>query len=310
MTKITKLQGPGIAFLLVAFTIWGLAPLYWKQLSMVPAFDIILFRVIWSLVCISPFFIWIRLSSSKSVSIARLFNLRLLPWMFLPALLLGANWLIYVWAVNNQHILESSLGYYINPLVSVLLGAVFLKEKLSRFQKIAVFLAAFGVIFYMVAVKVPPWIALSLAFLFGFYGLLRKTSPLGAVDGFWVEMILLAILAMPLIVYRKTFSPVSTGWDINVYLLLAGTGPLTALPMVTFTLGARRVPLHTVGFMQYIAPSSTFLIGLFYYREPFPWPLMVTFCLIWSALIIFSWDLVKNSYTKQRAAAIDKRRLP
>jgi len=306
MSEPTSRHGyAGILFLLTAFIIWGVAPVYWKQLETVPALDIILFRVIWSLMSILPFFLWGVLKTRTPFFgvIRSKFGLR----MLLPAVLLGANWLIYVWADNNDHIIEASLGYYINPLVNVLLGHVFLKEKLTRLQKAAVTVAATGVLFYIVVAHVPLWIALSLAFTFGFYGLLRKTSPLGSLDGLLFEMVLLSMLALPMIFHRGTISGASSGWNLKIYILLAGTGPLTALPLVTFTMGARRVPLHTVGFMQYLAPSCSFLIGLFYYHEPFPWPLMVTFCFIWGALVIFSWDLAGSSRSGYNRATIDKK---
>ncbi len=288
----------GIMLLLAAFIVWGIAPVYWKQLETVPALDIILFRVIWSLVSIIPFFLWglLRTRASFFKIVRSGIGLR----MFLPAVLLAANWFIYVWAVNNGHIIEASLGYYINPLVNVLLGYLFLKEKLTTFQKAAVMVAGAGVLFYILAAQVPLWIALWLAFTFGFYGLLRKTSPLGSVDGLLFEMVLLSMLALPMILQRGIISGASGRWDFKIYLLLAGTGPLTVLPLVTFTMGARRVPLHTVGFMQYLAPSCSFLIGLFYYHEPFPWPLMATFGFIWIALIIFSWDLAVLSRAGRR----------
>ncbi len=288
----------GIMLLLTAFTVWGVAPVYWKQLEAVPALDIILFRVVWSLVSIIPFFLWGLLKTRASFF--HVIRSRIGLRMFMPAVLLAANWLIYVWAVNNGHILEASLGYYINPLVNVLLGHLFLKEKLTPFQKAAVAIAAAGVLFYILVARVPLWIALSVAFTFGFYGMLRKTSPLGSVDGLLFEMVLLSMLALPLIIHRNTISGAASGWNLKIYLLLAGTGPLTALPLVTFTMGARRVPLHTVGFMQYLAPSCSFLIGLFYYHEPFPWPLMVTFGFIWTALMIFSWDLAGFAHSRHK----------
>jgi chloramphenicol-sensitive protein RarD len=206
-------------------------------------------------------------------------------------MLLGFNWFIYIWAVNNEHILQASLGYFINPLVNVLLGMVFLRERLRPLQMVSLALAGIGVIYLTVQYGEFPWIALSLGFSFGFYGLIHKVAPVSSLVGLSVEMLLLSVPALAYIVFLDIEG---TGAlfhiSIKIDLFLIGTAFVTAFPLLLFTLGARRLNLSTLGFLQYLAPSCMFLLGVFLFNEPLSSAQILTFVMIWTALCIYSTD--------------------
>ena len=205
----------------------------------------------------------------------------------------GFNWFLFIWAINSNHILQTSLGYYINPLVNILLGMVFLGERLSWMQWIAVALAALAVGLLTLRYGHFPWVSLALAFSFAFYGLIRKIAPVGALVGLTVETLLLSVPAIGYLVYIDTLGQGSfLRAGISTDLLLIGAALVTALPLVLFTLGARRLHLSTMGFLQYIAPSCTFLLAILVYAEPLVQGQLLTFVLIWTALILYSADSV------------------
>jgi chloramphenicol-sensitive protein RarD len=218
-------------------------------------------------------------------------NRRTFLILFPTTILLGFNWLIYIWAVNNEHILQASLGYFINPLVNVLLGMAFLKERLRPLQTVSLVLAGIGVLYLTFHYGEFPWIALSLAFAFGLYGLIRKVAPVSSLIGLSMEMLFLSVPALAYIVFIDSKG---TGAlfhiSIKIDLFLMGTAFLTAFPLLLFTLGARRLNLSTVGFLQYIAPSCMFLLGVFLYNEPLSSAQILPFIFIWTALLIYSTD--------------------
>jgi chloramphenicol-sensitive protein RarD len=280
----------GLIYAGSAFLIWGLSPVYWKALDTVPALEITMHRVIWSfffLMCL------ILLQRRWSEFTGVLKNGRVLLTLLSTAILVSANWLLYIWAVNNNYMLQASLGYYINPLVNVVLGLLFLRERLRRPQILAVVLAAGSVLYLTIAYGEFPWIALTLALSFGLYGLIRKVAPVGALVGLAVETMLLAPPAVLYLIYLN-----SQGVDtilrvsLKLDLLLIGCAPLTAAPLLFFTLGAKRLYLSTLGLMQYIGPSGMFLLAVFYYNEPFSTTQVWTFAMIWAALVIYSTDSV------------------
>jgi chloramphenicol-sensitive protein RarD len=280
----------GILASAAAFLIWGLSPAYWKCLRHVPATEIILHRIVWSFLLMMPLLALQHRWGEFTGALRRPATLGLLT---ASALLVGGNWFIYIWAVNNDHILQASLGYYINPLVNVFLGMVFLKERLRRAQVLALGLAIAGVIYLTVSYGIFPWVALSLALSFGFYGLIRKVAPVASLPGLAVETLVLSIPAGLLLLNLHhsgggAFMQVGPGTD----LLLAGTAPLTAVPLLLFTLGARKIPLTTLGFIQYLGPTGMFLLGVWVYGEPFSQVQAITFLLIWIALAIFTADIV------------------
>ena len=280
----------GLLYAGSAFLIWGLIPIYWKALGVVPALEITMHRVVWSFLFIMGL---ILLQRRRHEFAEVLKNGLMLLTLLSSAILVSANWLLYIWAVNNNYLLQASLGYYINPLVNVVLGLLFLQERLRKPQIMAVLLAAGGVLYLTVSYGEFPWIALALALSFGFYGLIRKVAPVGALVGLAVETMLLSPPAVIYLVYLNSqgadaFLRVSLKLD----LLLVGCGPLTAAPLLFFTLGAKRLHLSTLGLMQYIGPSGMFLLAVFYYNEPFSTTMVWTFAMIWAALAIYSTDSV------------------
>ena len=282
----------GVVYAGLAFLIWGLSPAYWKALGAVGALEIIAHRVIWSFAFLLPM---VFLMKQRHEFAAALKNRRTFLVLACTAVLIGANWLLYVWAVNNNQLLQGSLGYYINPLVNVVLGMVFLKERLRRPQIAAVLLAAAGVVYLTVSYGVFPWISLTLAMLFGCYGLIRKVASVGSLVGLAVETMLLSLAALPYLFYLAAGN---AGFlfrvGIKMDLLLMGTSLVTAVPLLLFTLSARRINLSTVGLMQYIAPSGMFLLAVLAYHEPFARAQVWTFLMIWIALAIYSTDSIIN----------------
>jgi chloramphenicol-sensitive protein RarD len=263
----------------------------------VPPLEIIAHRVAWSF-----FFLFslIILQRQWNQFVVILQNPRMLLILLSTSILVGANWLLYVWAVNNNHLLQASLGYYINPLVNVVLGMVFLKERLRRPQILAVLLATSGVLYLTIQYGQFPWIAICLAMSFGLYGLIRKVAPVSPLVGLTVETLLLSLPAIGYLLYLD-FQGTGTIFRVSLKfdLLLIGCAPLTAVPLLFFTAGAKRLYLSTVGLMQYIGPSGMFLLAVFYYHEPFSTAQIWTFVMIWTALVIYSTDSVMY-YRRER----------
>jgi chloramphenicol-sensitive protein RarD len=280
----------GILASAAAFLIWGLSPAYWKCLLEVPAAEIMLHRCVWSFLLMMPLLVVLRRWGEFTAALTSPPTLGLLT---ASALLVSGNWLLYIWAVNNNHVLQASLGYYINPLINVLLGMVFLKERLRRAQVLALGLAATGVLYLTVSYGVFPWVALGLALSFGFYGLIRKVAPVASLPGLAVETLVLSVPAgILLLKFHQTGAGAFMQIGLGTDLLLAGTAPLTAVPLLLFTIGARKITLTTLGFIQYIGPTGMFLLGVWVYAEPFSRAQAITFILIWSALAVFTADMV------------------
>ena len=281
----------GVIYAVAAFLIWGISPIYWKALRSVPAIEIILHRIVWSFFLLVPLIILMR---RWQEFVAVLKNPRTLLILLFTGLIVGGNWLLYIWAVNNDHLLQASLGYYINPLVNVVLGMVFLKERLRTPQIVAVALATAGVLYLTIYFGVFPWIALTLAISFGFYGLIRKVAPVSSVVGLTVETLWLSIPALVYLVYLDRLGQGAIfRVSFKLDLMLMGCAVVTAFPLLFFTLGARRLYLSTLGLLQYIAPSCMFILAVFFYDEPFASAQVVTFILIWIALAIYSTDSVR-----------------
>jgi chloramphenicol-sensitive protein RarD len=282
----------GILAGILAYTLWGLLPGYWKAIQEVPPLEILCHRTIWSLV-----FVLLILAVRKQwtwVGQVRA-SPRTLLISLASACLLSLNWFTYIWAVNSGHVVDSSLGYFIAPLVNVLLGVLFLRERLRGWQKVAIGLATVGVVSLTVGYGAFPWIALTLALSFGLYGLLRKVSPLGSVEGLALETAVLSIPAVAYLAYQEATGNASFGHiGTTTTLLLAGTGVVTALPLLLFAYAARQVTLATVGIMQYISPTCQFFLGVFVYGEPFTPTRLLGFAPIWLALVIYSMDGMKE----------------
>ncbi|WDI32449.1 EamA family transporter RarD [Hyphococcus flavus] len=279
----------GLIFATLAYVLWGVMPVYLKALSDVSALEVLAHRIFWSV----PFgAIIISLRNQWAEVFAALTDRRVLVMLALSALAIALNWLIYVWSVLNERVLEASLGYYINPLMYVATGVFIMGEKLRRMQIISVALATAGVLTLTFGAGVFPFVSLALALLFTAYGYIRKTTNVGAMPGLFVEVLLLAPVALIYAIWLMSAGKaafLSGSLSTDGLLLLAG--PFTVIPLVCFALGARRLKLSTIGFLQYIAPTMQFFFGL-YYGEPFTLYHGVCFGLIWLALAIFSVDAV------------------
>ena len=292
-------SGPLAAAL--SYVLWGLFPLYIKQLQAVPALEIVLHRSAWSLVFVFGLLALLRRAAWLA---AVLRQPRTLAIFGLSALLLAANWLLYVWAVNAGRVLDASLGYFITPLVNVVLGFAVLHERPRRLQWLAVALAAAGVLWLAVGAGHWPWVSITLALSFGLYGLLRKTAPLGAIEGLALETLMLAPLAVGGLLWLQLSGHSAFGqgdWRLDLWLLAAG--PFTAIPLLLFASGARRVSMATLGLLQYLGPSIQFLLGVFVYHEPFSESRGLGFLLIWAALAVYSAESWRGLRRSRLAAA-------
>ena len=282
----------GVAFGGAAFLIWGISPLYWKALGSVPAVEIVLHRIVWSFLFLIPL---VLIRKKWPAFTATLKNRRVMLTLLASALLVSCNWLIYIWAINAGHLLQASLGYYINPLVNVFLGMVFLKERLRRPQAFAVLLAALGVLYLTFFLGQFPWIALSLAFSFGLYGLIHKTMSVGSLVGLTIETLMLALPALIILVYLgQQALGVFSNQGVGIDLMLMASSVLTAVPLLFFSFGTRRLQLSTVGILQYIGPSCMFFMAVFLFDEPFFKAQVICFLMIWTALAIYSTDSVRH----------------
>jgi len=276
----------GTWFVLGAFVFWGLLPIYWKALAAIPPMEILAHRIFWAFI-FAVFLLWIQRRWREFRETFR--NPKNRALFVLTAAIVGSNWFIYIWAVNHDHIVDTSLGYFINPLISVLLGVIFLRERLNFWQIVAFFLALLGVSYLTFQYGKIPWIALSLAFTFGFYSLFRKTTRVEALVGLTAETALLSPLMLTYILvlgFKGTGAVGSV--SISHHLLLLGAGVVTATPLLWFTLGVRKIPLSRAGFLQYVAPSLQLFLGVVVYSEPFTRDHLICFGLIWSALLIYS----------------------
>jgi len=282
----------GLIFGVIAYTLWGLFPIYLKAVGDASALEILAHRILWSV----PFGAALIALRKQWGEVAKAFTTpRVLMLLAVSALAISFNWLIYVWSVINDRVLEASLGYYINPLMYVAAGVFILGERLRLTQIIAVCLATIGVLVLTFGAGVFPWVSLTLAVLFTLYGYIRKTTPVGAMPGLFVETTLLSPLALVYLLWlmnsgAAVFLQSSTSMDV----LLVLAGPVTVIPLVLFALSARRLRLSTIGFLQYIGPTLQFFLGL-YYGETFTWAHGICFGLIWTALALFSFDAARTN---------------
>jgi chloramphenicol-sensitive protein RarD len=275
----------GVLYGMGAYLLWGVFPIYWKWLQSVPAIQLIGHRIIWSFLLLAAIlFVTRQWKAFQAAALSR----RVVLIYLASAILLGLNWLTYVWAVNAGFVVETSLGYFINPLLSVLLGVLFLREKLRPWQWVLIGLAAIGVTYVAISYGQFPWIALTLAFTFGIYGYVKKAAPLGSLYGLTLETGLLFLPAAGFLLVMEVqgqgaFLHSGTFKD----LLMVGAGAVTAIPLLLFASAAQRIPLSTVGILQYITPTMQFLLGVLVYREPFNRSHLIGFCIVWLALILF-----------------------
>ena len=272
-------------YAVLAYFTWGLLPIYWKFFGQIPAVEVLSHRIIWSMVFLSGLLIWQR----RRAELTQLWQSpKRLGVLLTTAALLTFNWGLYIYAVNAEQVVETSLGYFINPLVSVLLGCLFLQERLHWGQILAVILASVGVANFVWQFGAVPWIALGLAFSFAFYGLLRKIVPVAPMLGLGVETLLITPIAIALVTYWAATGVGHLGSSWPITLLFIGAGVTTSLPLLWFNNAAKRLRLSTLGFFQYLAPSLQLILGVFLYHEPFTATHAITFGFIWSALILYS----------------------
>ncbi|MBY5518880.1 EamA family transporter RarD [Rhizobium leguminosarum] len=283
----------GFAFALTAYLLWGFLPIYMKAVAHISPAEVIAHRIVWSLPLAG--IVLIVLGRTQDIR-AALSSPRMLAMAALTASLITVNWGTYVWAIGAGHSLDAALGYFINPLFSIFLGAVFLKEKLQPLQIAAIALAALAVAILALDSGGIPWVALTLAISWGFYALLRKTLPLGPNQGFFLEVLILSGPALLYILYLEF------GGQGHLYrtglsdtILLLGCGVITAVPLMIYANGAKLLKLSTIGIMQYIAPTMIFLIAVFVFHEPFGTARMIAFPLIWAGLFLYSWSMLKGS---------------
>lgn len=278
----------GVFLALAAYIMWGIAPIYFKTVSSVSALEVLSHRVIWSFFLLAAMLHFGR-QWRGVLTVIR--NPIKVAYLLVTAVLIGANWLTFIWAINANHMLDASLGYYINPLINIVLGMLFLGERLRKLQWFAVLLAAIGVAIQLVVFGSLPVVAFILAITFAVYGLLRKKVGVDAQSGLFIETLLLVPVALIYLAWfadSPTSSMLANDWHINALLIAAGI--ITTLPLLCFTGAATRLKLSTLGFFQYIGPSLMFLLAVLIYGETFSADKAVTFAFIWSALVIFSWD--------------------
>lgn len=288
----------GIWYAIGAYGCWGLFPLYWKLLHHVPALQLIGHRIVWSFASLFAVLFILRQWNFFRKGVL---SFRVVRIYSLAAVLVGINWLTYVWAVNSGHVVETSLGYFINPLLSVLIGVIFFRERLRLWQWIPIGIAAIGVLYLTIALGSLPWIALTLAFSFAFYGAVKKVAPLGSLHGLTLETIILLLPATAYLVFSEyAGNGALLHQGIGIDLLLFGTGLVTTVPLLMFASAAKRIPLSFIGILQYIAPTIQFFIGILVYHEVFTTKQFIGFCFVWIALIIFGLD----SFSAYRARSV------
>ncbi len=280
----------GVYYCLIAYLIWGFVPIYWKLIPDVPAIKILGHRIVWALV----FYQIILSIKNRNQKSNNWFHFRLPQkvgmWkMLVAALLLAANWGLYIWAVHHDYIVETALGYFMSPLINVVFGVLLLGERLTKNRGLAFVVATCGVIYLGFVMGHPPWISLTLAFTFGGYGVIRKISGVGGLEGGRLESLYMIPLAIFILLWPTESS--AANYSLQDWLLLIGGGPVTALPLYFFAEAARRLPLNILGFLQFLSPTLQFLTGVFIYREPFSFHKGVGFSVIWLALAIFTIDL-------------------
>ncbi len=282
-----------------AYLLWGVLPVYLKSVDSVAPMQILGHRIVWSALLLAIIVSWQK-QWKQIGEIVR--SARVMVIMLFAACLLSVNWLTYIWGVNSDYVVETSLGYFINPLVSVLLGMLFLKERLRTWQWLPLGLATAGVLYLTWSYGRLPWIALTLAFTFGAYGLIKKTAPVSALHGLMIETMILFIPAFLYLVFIEIQGGGAFGHHgatISFLLFLAGLA--TTVPLLLFANGARLIPLSTLGILQYVAPSAQFLLGVFLFHEPFDANQFVGFSFIWIALILFT---LENLWSKQFVARV------
>jgi len=277
-----------ILFALGAHLLWGILPIYWRLIGGISAFEILAYRIVLSMVFMILMVFILRKSQTFKRDLTHLFtNPIQLVAIIIAGYVITINWGTFIWAVSNGHVLQASLGYYINPLVSILLAFIFLKERFNKFESLAILCAAIGVLYMTIRVGEFPIISLMLAFSFGIYGLLKKLVQVEAISGITIECIVTAPAGLIYIIYLWQTSQTSVGANMDTFWLMF-SGAVTAIPLILFSAGARRIPLSLTGFIQYVSPTLIFLLGIFVFKEQFDIHQFITFIFIWIGIALYS----------------------
>ncbi len=271
---------------LAAFSAWGFLPAYWKQLQAVNAFEILCHRIAWSCIFLGGIIAWQR-RWNEVVDI--IYHPKALQQLGISSAIIGLNWFLYIWAVNSGRVVETSLGYYINPMINVLLGFMLLAERFSRIQWIAVGFAAIGVLYSLAAYGALPFFALTLAVTFALYGFARKTIDAAPIPGLFIETLVLFIPALAYLGFRVGLGTSPFLDNLSLSLWCLGSGVVTSLPLLWFAAATKRLNLSTIGILQYLAPSIAFVLGVFIYKEPFTRHSLITFAFIWAGVLLYIW---------------------
>ncbi|ULG73039.1 EamA family transporter RarD [Macrococcus brunensis] len=292
-------QQKGILYAAGSYIIWGVLPLYWKLIGSINSYEILAHRIIWSLVFMILLVVILGKTSELKIQTKRLFGEpKQALSLFIAALVIAINWGLFIWAVSNDHVMQASLGYYINPLMSILLGLIFMKERFTKVEWIAIALAAAGVFYMTLSLGVFPYISVLLAASFAVYGLLKKNIRIDAIYTILLECLFTLPFALIGLVYLKSVNMSHFGMNQDSFMLLF-SGVLTAIPLILFTAGARRIPLSLIGFLQYIGPTLMLIQSVFLFNEPFTITHLVTFGLIWTGLILYSISKIMT-YRRQK----------
>ncbi|WP_417897663.1 EamA family transporter RarD [Bacillus haimaensis] len=295
-----KELGLGIAFAALSYMLWGILPLFWKLVDEVPASEILAHRIVWSLVFMVIILLLLKKFSSFFMELKALVrNRKRFIGVACASVFISINWGLYIWSVNEDRIIEASLGYYINPLVSILLAVIVLKERLTVMQTLSIILAGMGVMVLTVNFGSFPWVAIMLAVSFAFYGLIKKMIQLGSLVGLAIETLLITPFALLFLAVVHGNGGGALGGSIGITFLLLGAGVVTAIPLLLFASGARRIPLSMIGLLQYIAPTIKLIIGVYLFHEPFTGVHLVAFTCIWLALVLYTMTLTKGLRMKR-----------
>ncbi|MEC7642250.1 MAG: EamA family transporter RarD [Pseudomonadota bacterium] len=298
MTEDAVRARQGVFFALAAYSFWGFAPIYFKSVQQVPAFEILAHRIIWAFILVFIIIVGLkRLNRLKPIIRSPKMMFRLT----VATCLLGGNWFLFIWAVNANHMLDASLGYYINPLLNVAIGMAFFQEKMRRLQLFAIGLAIVGVGIQVVTFGSVPWVALALASSFAIYGAIRKRLPVDSISGLWLETTLLVPVMLGYLLFfadSPSADMTANSWQLNLLLMAAGL--VTTIPLLCFTAAAQRIRYATLGFFQYIAPSLMFILAVNLYDEPLAESKLITFVIIWSALALYTFDSVIQRQRNRR----------
>ena len=295
----------GISFTTGAYILWGILPIYWKFLNEVPALEILAHRVVWSFIFVLFIVVLLKRKLLKNFFQVQMSQKKTWLGLFLSSVFISMNWLLYIFAVNTNHIVEASLGYYINPLVAVMLGVFVLREKITKWQIVSFVLAAIGVIYMTLSLGKLPWISLVLAISFGFYGLSKKLLKVDSILGLLLETLFVLPFAIMFLAYLGVNGQHSfLIGSLKTDLFILGSGIATALPLLWFGIGVQKIPLYMVGFLQYIAPTISLLLGVLMFGEPFTKDHVVTFTCIWLAIAVFTISNIRQGIINRKAAII------